>query len=742
MKNCIRTILKKSNRPLSFDEIIKNIGIKRPMYASMSTDQIEEIRDMLDSGCNNHEYYKTVNGNYTLFKENLMIGKFRAYKDGKNGIFQTTRNYAIGEKNVSEIIEYKVSGANNPFAINGDVVLAELFNNSTDVRILEVLDRNTKTIPGTVFKDGDMYYLKPVDSKKSNISICLGSSIDPNISDETIVSVSLDKKTGPNDYYGKIDRIFNYSDCSGKDILFAAFKSGINIGFSDASLKQLDDIPNYVRDIDKIGREDLTGEEIFTIDGIDTKDMDDAIGLKINSKGNYELNVSIVDIASIVPEDSPLDKDAFSKCNSYYLGGIVIPMFPYKISKGIGSLNENEERLSISVIMEFTPEGKRVGYRIVPSVIKSRKKMTYEKVNNILKNGDIDPEYEPYAKSLYNMNKLAHALRNKRNKNGSILFLRDEPRLKYDDDGNVIGFDIKHQDEAENLIAEFMIAANECVDTELSRRGLPCVHRVHDHPKERKIEELLNLLNAINLPYDTYSPEELATRRSAFKDFVGHIPRKGNLSNFLMMKAISCMSRAKYSRENIGHFGLSINNYCHFTSPVRRYPDLTIQRLLWDYVFNRKSIKDSNGIQRLNDRIDKICTNSSQLERVANSCQEYVLRMQTAGYMENKIGMEFSASIIDISSRGLTVLLDDYLVEGFINTSSLGGRYCFSPDSYSLVSLDNSMDYYIGDILKVKVKSASKSEYKIEFEVVEKIKENRTRNADVINNSVKKIKNK
>lgn len=726
MREYVEYVLRKAKKPISLEKIFDKIEILDENITKLSNDQKAEIIEILERGCKDYDFYRTPNGNYTLFsKTSFVIGRFHGNRDGGGKIF-VTRSYTDKDgKLLVKNEEIKVATENNKYAINDDIVLADCPNNG-DAVIKEVIERKLSYVPGEVYREGTQYYLRPADKKRRNMTISLGT----NAIEGAKVAVYLVEQTAPNYYIGEVVRTFGHKDDPDEDIYWEAFKAGINTEFSEESLEQLKHIPQEVRDVDKIGREDFTEEEIFTIDGIDTKDMDDAIGLKINSRGNFELNVSITDIATLIPEGSPLDIDAFRKCNSYYLGGKVFPMFPHDISNGIGSLNEGVDRLTISVVMEFNPQGKRVGYRIVPSVINSKKKMNYDKVNEILKTGVVDPKYKSFEKTLHNMNKLALTLRKNRILNGAVEFNRPEPKLKYDDDGDVAALGVRTQDVAENLIEEFMLAANECVDTELSRRGLPCVHRVHDSPNEDKIQELLILLDAVNLPYYKYDAEELATNKRAFQDLIKHISGHGSLSNFLMVRAISCMSRAKYSPNNIGHYGLSKENYCHFTSPVRRYADLTVQRILWDCVFNKNPKEVTKNVLKWKKKLPDICAQTSYYERVANDCENEVFRMQSAGYMEHEIGTEFEGTVVGVSNTGLTIELDDYLVEGFISTKDLKGEYTHSPDSYSLVSLEGQPNYYIGDKLKVQVNAASKSAHTINFGVVEKIMENKTRTID------------
>ena len=589
----------------------------------------------------------------------------------------------------------------------------------------KILERKLEYIPGEVYSIGENYFVKPIDKRKQGITIALeGEAIEGER-----VAVSLKEQTSNNFYIGEVVKVFNHKDDPDEDILWEAFKHGVDNDFSKESLAQLEDIPSEVRDIDRIGREDLTSWEIFTIDGADTKDMDDAISCTIDKDGNYILGVHITDIASIVLEDSPLDLDAFRKGNSFYLGGTVLPMFPHKISNGIGSLNPYVDRLTISCIMKINPKGEIISHRISPTIIRSRLKMTYDKVNAVLKDGIIDPDYREFADTLKIMQRLSYVLRKNRLLSGSAEFNRPELQTLRDENQKVSGFRLRMQDVGENLIEEFMLAANRTVDKDLSDRGVPFLHRVHGSPNEAKIQELLKMLEAINLPFVKYSAEELANDKIAYQQFIEHISNSGRLSDLLSTEAIKCMSRAKYSQENIGHYGLATDYYCHFTSPVRRDADLTDQRIIWDMIF-RKDNRQTNR-EKWEKKLPEIAEQTSRQERVADDCERDVLRMLCAEYMEDHIGEEFDGIVIGVSSECLLVQLDN-MMEGTVRVRDMKGTYVHSPESYSIVPLDGGESYYIGDRLHLKLKNASKELKRIDFEILEKIHETQVQNSDSI----------
>ena len=719
MKEVIDSILLKEKKPISLDRVIlryENLKSKELDEEYTCTDsEKEDIINILNKGVNDYEYILTPSNNYIhIIKSSYRKGTFYGDRNG-NGKVSVVTSYINrdGEQVVydDKYIVYKDS-ANG--AVDGDVVLIDLSTKNNQPKVVKVIDRNLEHIVGEVYRVGSSYFVKPTDKKKQSIIVSLeGEAIEGQR-----VMVSLKSQGNDNFYVGEIEKTFDHKDDPDESILWEAFKHGIDNEISDASKEQLEFIPTEVSDKDKIGREDLTDWTIFTIDGIDTKDMDDAVSCTKLDNGNYELGVHITDIASIVPENSPLDKDAFRKGNSYYLGGKVFPMFDHKISNGIGSLNPYVDRLTISVIMEINPEGKVVNYRITPSVINSKIKMNYDRVNDILKDNKIDPLYSDFTDSLRNMQKLALILRKNRIEAGAISFNRPESKVLYDSNGKISGFGLRRSDVAENLIEEFMLLANETVDKHLNKNGIPCVHRVHDIPDAEKIEKLLLFLDAINLPYSNDDSEKLANSRFEFQKFTQFLRDTGRLSNLLTAEGVKCMSRAKYSPYNIGHYGLAKEDYCHFTSPVRRYADLTQQRILWDCVFN-----DSNSLSKRNKwgkKLLEISERTSHCERVADDCERDVFRMQSSEYMLNHIDEEFEATIIGVYGDSIDVELDN-LIEGKIYNRDMKGDYVLNDETYTLVSLDGFDNYTIGDRLLVKVKGASVEQKRVYFTVSKKL---------------------
>ena len=424
MKHYVDLALRKIKKPIEKEMLYLKIeelmNLDRDEDIKLSSDDKEKIDEIIENGLKDYEYIKNNAGKISsIMKTSFRTGQFYGNKNGEG--FVISRSFFV-DKEGKEVIKeekYSINRANCHGAIDGDKVFIDVGGNGERPRVLEILDRNLENIIGEVIKLGNSYFVKPIDKKKQSLNIALkGDAIEGQR-----VAVKLVEQTSDDYYIGEITRIFNHKDDPGEDILWEAFKYGIDDQFSSKSLEQLEYIPSSVRDLDKIGREDLTDWKIFTIDGADTKDIDDALSCRRLANGNYEVGVHIADVSYYVEEGSPLDKDAHRKGNSNYLANKVVPMLPHYLSNGICSLNPYVERLAMSCIMEINKNGEVVNYRITPTIIKSGLKMTYDNVNKILKDGEIPPEYEELTEELRDLNKIALILRKNKILNGAIVFV-------------------------------------------------------------------------------------------------------------------------------------------------------------------------------------------------------------------------------------------------------------------------------------------------------------------------------
>ena len=646
--------------------------------------------------------YKTKKNKYILFKNcpNLKSGVISINKKG------------FGFLIVPDGEDIYIDKGNINGAINEDKVLVELVNNFGKIegRVIRVLNRDLNNLIGEVYFYNNKPYVKLEDEKKK-IDIKIDSKSTNGIVEGTKVIVSIIKEMSKNKYLGKITTVIGHKDDPGIDIKLVAYKYSIYEEFSNKALIQTDEIPDVVSENELKGRTDLTQEVIFTIDGDDTKDIDDAISYKYEN-GLHVLGVHIADVSYYVTENSYLDKDALSRGTSSYLADSVIPMLPHKLSNGICSLNEGVIRLTQSCVMQIDDNGNVKSYDIFPSYIKSRKKMTYKKVNDIIMRNIVDPEYKDFATILLKMNDLAHILRKNKVKRGYIDFDLDEAKIIVDKDKNVIGVEKRVREDAERMIEDFMIAANETVATHIYNMDLPFIYRVHDIPNSEKITKFLNLVSALGYKVNGKIKDLTPISMQKLLDQLKDVPEYKVLSNMLLRS----MRKAVYQKENIGHFGLGSKCYTHFTSPIRRYPDLEVHRLLRKYLYENKI--DNETIDYYNANLDYIAEQASEREQASVDAEREVDDMKMAEYMENHIGEEFDGVISGVENFGFFVELDN-LIEGLVHVNSLKGDYFnYVPELLCLIGQNTKKRYTIGDKVHIKVVGASKEARTIDFELV------------------------
>ena len=734
MEDIVLELLKKikSKKSLSIEQIAEVLEIT-------DKDGLSDLRDVLDKLVEENEILLTPLNTYKhMSKTSYRRGVFHANKSGGGKVLVVTTYEKDGEQVILQK-EYNVKAEDADGAINNDEVLIDIDLKDSDnvnAKIYKVIGRNIRNVYGKIETIGSATYVVPIDKTLKNLKI----SVEGDYLEGQLVEVKLDQQTATNFYLGTVVRSGDFKDDPKEDILMEAFINGVDDKFSEKSYEQVERIPDKVLPTDFIGRQDLRDDEIVTIDSIDTNDIDDAVGCKILPNGNFQLTVSIADVSHYVPFNSPLDLDARRKGTSNYLAGTVIPMLHRKLSNGICSLNPKVDRCAMSVRMEIDKEGNVVRKDIFPSVIRSNLKMDYKTVNNILydryNDNDFPTEYKDHEEMLKNMYKLSLILRKKRIENGAVEFNKPELKVILDENGKPIIIEKRVQDVAENLIEELMIVTNVSVATLLDKLGIPVDFRVHDVPSVDKLSEFFRLLNVIGYPYDRNSPEKCSTDSKALQDLLNFINEEcpENLRTMLNTNLVKCMSRAKYSPVNIGHSGLAEKFYVHFTSPIRRYADLTLHRIIKDCFFDRKN--SSKNIKKWKRLLPEICYHISKMEVIADKLERSVDGMKTAEYMGEYIGNDYVGIITEVSSSGFTVQLDN-LIEGRVRSKDMDGRYSFNPETFTVISMDGKDDYFIGDQVRVVVKSTDKDRKSIDFKIKEKIIDNSNKEVKRQNELVK-----
>ena len=436
--------------------------------------------------------------------------------------------------------------------------------------------------------------------------------------------------------------------------------------------------------------------------------------IKKNSDNTYTLGVHIADVSYYVKEGSALDKEAMERGTSVYLVDRVIPMIPHELSNGICSLNPNVDRLAISCVMTIDSFGKLLDYDIFPSVIRSRIQMTYKKVNSILEKSIVPEGYEEFVDDLRLMAELASILRKMKVNRGYLDFDVDEAKILVDEACVPYLITKRERGIGENLIEDFMIAANECVATHIYNMDLPFIYRIHDVPKEEKIRDFLSFLS--NLGYNVTGNLK-GNKNSAIQKLLKfvHSKEEGPILTSLLLR---CMQKAVYSSNNIGHFGLGSSCYTHFTSPIRRYPDTTVHRLLRTYLFNHDL--SSHTINHYEEKLIYVADHSSAKERASIECEREVEDMKMAEYMEKHIGEEFSGIITSIMSFGMFVELDN-LVEGLVPVRLMDDYFVYDEERMTLVGERSKIRYTIGEKVLIKVVAASKEAKTIDFKIIKKL---------------------
>ena len=527
------------------------------------------------------------------------------------------------------------------------------------------------------------------------------------------VQVRLLEQKSDHTYRGEVTKILGHKNDPGVDILSIVYKYNISDTFPEEVIEQLKTIPSEVSDEDKVGRTDLTDITIFTIDGDDTKDIDDAVSIKKLQNGNYELGVHIADVSYYVKEGTPLDVNAMDRGTSVYLVDRVIPMIPHQLSNGICSLNEGVERLTISCVMEINLDGKIVDYNIFPSYIRSRKKMTYKNVNSILEKNIVPEGYEEFADDLRLMAELAKILRKSKIKRGYLDFDVDEAKILVDEKCHPTDIVLRERGVGENLIEDFMIIANECVATHIFYMELPFIYRVHEVPKEEKIHDFLSYIGTLGYVYKGNMKDNNPKAVQGLLEFLKDKKEFKILSTLLLRS----MQKAVYKPQNLGHYGLASKCYTHFTSPIRRYPDTTVHRLLRTYLFNNDLSPET--ISHWENKLPVVAEIASSRERASINCEREVDDMKMAEYMEDHIGEEFKGMISGITNFGIFIQLDN-LVEGLCRLADMKEFYHYDEKAMCVVGEKTKTKYSLGDEVVVKVVRASKEEQTIDFEILKK----------------------
>ena len=604
-----------------------------------------------------------------------------------------------------------MNGAMEGDRVEVDLIPEYLWEQSPQGIITRVTDRKLKEVAGFFDKGKKFGFVVPVD-RKHNEDIYIPKKAFSGAKNGDIVVAAItgypDRK---NSAVGKITGILARAGEPGGDIKAIIRQRGLFFTFPSKAAAQAKAISKAgVGEQDMAGRRDLRGENIITIDGADSKDFDDAVSVKRLDNGNFLLGVHIADVSHYIGEDSPLDKEALKRGNSVYIINQVVPMLPKELSNGICSLNEGEDRLTLSVDMEITPEGDITKHNIYESVIRSKHRMVYTDVSDIIENDDreLAAKYSDIYDMLMDMKELAQILRSKREAAGSLDFDLDEAYITLDEKGVPVSVNLCERRTANRMIEEFMLAANKTVAEQFFWLELPFVYRVHEKPDAEKMQEFRTFLMGLSI---RLKGEGGNIHPKALNEVLEQVAGTSyeNVVNTVMLRS---MKKAFYSTECEGHFGLSMKYYCHFTSPIRRYPDLIIHRIIKEYLHGGI---DDERIAVLSKKTQEAAETSSVTERAAIELERDVEKMKKAQYMSYHLGEKFEGVISGITGYGMYVELEN-TIEGLVRLDRMYDDYYDAyPEQYRIVGQRTNKVYSLGQRVSIIVSDADYYEGTIDF---------------------------
>ena len=603
-------------------------------------------------------------------------------------------------------------------AMHGDTVLARISSESSGQRregsIIRILERGVQQIVGTYVESKSFGFVIPDDKKFASDIFVPKSASKGAVEGHKVVVKLTTYPEGRKSAEGEVITVLGHKNDPGVDILSVIHKHGLPMAFPDEVLKQANETPDTIDESELANRRDLRNETIVTIDGADAKDLDDAVTVTKLENGNYKLGVHIADVSYYVKEGTPIDLEAEERATSVYLVDRVIPMIPHRLSNGICSLNPQVDRLVLSCNMEINSEGTVVNHEIFQSVIKTTERMTYFDVNKILVDKDEETRnrYDSLVPMFELMEELAQVLRDKRMKRGAIDFDFKESKVLVDEESKPTDVVLRERSVAEKLIEEFMLCANETVAEHFHWMEVPFIYRIHEDPKEDKLRRFFEFIT--NFGYIVKGTANDVHPR-ALQEIIEEVQGKPEemVISTVMLRS---MQQAKYDPESLGHFGLSTEFYTHFTSPIRRYPDTIVHRLIRTYLIEGKL--DETTREKWNARLPEIAQHSSKMERRAVDAERETDELKKAEYMEDKIGEEYDGIISSVTNFGMFVELPN-TIEGLVHVSYLTDDYYrFDERHFAMIGERTGNVFRIGDEITVRVVKVNKDERSIDFEVV------------------------
>ena len=609
-----------------------------------------------------------------------------------------------------------IAKKNKKDAMNGDMVEVKIIDensgNSKEGAIVQVVERNTKQVVGTFEKSRNFGFVIPDDNALgTDIFISKSNFGKAKNHQKVVVKITKYPRTGMK-AEGKIVEVLGYEDETGVDMLSIIKEYNLESEFPKNVLEEAKRVSK--KEIVPNGRVDLRDKEISTIDGEDAKDLDDAVRVAKLSNGNYLLEVHIADVSHYVLENSLLDREALLRGTSIYMLGRVIPMLPRELSNGLCSLNEGEDRLTLSCEMEIDSKGNVVSSNVYKGVINVKRRMSYTNVQKILDGSDknVLVQYKDYIEDFKLMEELAKILKQRRMKEGYLDLNIPESKIELDIDGKVTNVSKYETTFANEIIEQFMLTANETIAEKFYWLDTPFIYRVHEEPDIDKVKELNKFLFNLGLKIKTKDDHVYSKEFAKILEEIKGTNEEKVISTLLLRT----LKVARYEAENRGHFGIASKYYCHFTSPIRRYPDLFIHRVISKYLEDNYNVKNE-VVENFEAQAEKCAKISSEREKIATNVEREAEDLKKAEYMESRIGEEYQGIVSSITSFGMYVELEN-TIEGLVRFEDLGDEYfIYNEERKILIGEKTNKTYKIGDKVKIRVKKASKALREIDFEI-------------------------
>jgi len=696
----ISLLREKANRPLLMKELMLDMGVPKAERQVFK----RALRELQVAG----EVIKIRGNRFGLpEKMSLTVGKLSVHPDGYGFVMPEKE----GEPDIY------INSRNLMGGMHGDRVVARIEREKGDGRqegrIIRIMERAQERVVGK-YVAGRGFAVVVSTNPRLTHEFYVPPKAGGGAKDGDLVVAEIDRYPEPHrSPEVHVTKVLGRAGEPGLDTDLIIEEHGLATEFSPAALKEAKSVAQEVTAAMRRGRRDLREIKTVTIDGERARDFDDAVGVEQLSDGNIKLYVSIADVANYVKEGAPLDVDARARATSVYFPDRVLPMLPEELSNGICSLNPAVERLALTAEMVFNKKGDRVGCELYESVIKSDHRMTYTDVSAIIEKDDADTKarYQELVGDFMLMSELMERLNRMRKRRGSLDFDLPEPEVITDLQGKTTAIIKSERNEAHRLIEEFMLAANEAVAFHLESHGVPLLYRVHEEPDQDKLEELGELVKGFGIPWpgvENIKPRNLA---QVLKDVAGRPEER-----FINTVILRSMKLAKYSPENAGHFGLASRCYCHFTSPIRRYPDLTVHRALKELL--KKGTMPPDRKSALASELPALGQHTSFMEREAEDAERKVVELKKLQFMLNKVGAEFTGHITGVTAFGFFVELEDYFVEGLVRLTSLyDDYYVYEEKRHALTGEHNGRVFRLGDTVGVRVERVDLERRQMDFSV-------------------------